>query len=71
MPSINVPDMNSKEFWRNCRLLLWSLIATVALLDFINMIDIPEYFSGFKLLTYIVAGWVILYHALEAFKKRA
>lgn len=70
MPTVNVPDFNSKEFWRNCRLLLWSLIATVALLDFLNVITIPEYFAGFTMLTYVVAGWVVIFHLLEAMKKR-
>ncbi len=70
MATVNLPDVNSKEFWRNCRLLLWSLIATVALLDLLNVITIPEYFAGFTMLTYVVAGWVVLYHVLEAMKKR-
>lgn len=68
MPTVNVPDLNAKETWRTARLLLWSLIATVALLDFINMIQIPEYFAGFTLVTYIVSFWVVAYHALEAMK---
>jgi len=71
MASINLPDLNGKETWRKARLLLWSLIATVALLDFVNMITIPEYFAGFTLLTYVVAGWVVLYHVLDALKKNA
>lgn len=69
MASINVPDLNNKEFWRNTRLLLWSLIAAVAILDFFKMISIPEYFAGFKTLTYIVAAWVVAYHVLESWKK--
>ena len=71
MPSINVPDLNNKELWRNTRLLRWSLILAVAFLDFFNLIQIPEYFAGFITLTYIVAGWVLAYHVLEAMKKRS
>jgi hypothetical protein len=71
MPSINVPDLNNKEMWRTTRLLLWSLIAAVAFLDFFNLITIPEYFGGFTLLVYVVAAWVVFFHALEAMKKRS
>ena len=46
------------------------MILAVAFLDFFNLIQIPEYFAGFITLTYIVAGWVLAYHVLEAMKKR-
>lgn len=71
MASIELPNLNGKETWRRARLLLWSLIATVAVLDFANLITIPEYFAGFTLLTYVIAGWVVVYHVLEALKKRS
>lgn len=70
MASLEIPDFNSKDLWRRARLLLWSLIVTVAVLDFANLITIPEYFAGFTLLTYVAAGWVLVYHAIEAMKKR-
>ena len=43
MPSINVPDLNNKELWRNTRLLLWSLIPLHAycVLDEMAMIARP------------------------------
>lgn len=71
MASVTIPDMNSKEVWRKARLLLWSLIGAVVILDAFNVITIPEYFAGFTMLTYVVAVWVALYHLYEAMKKRA
>jgi hypothetical protein len=69
MPTVNVPDFNSKDFWRKSRLLLWSLIVTVAILDATNLVKIPEPFVGFTMMTYIVAGWVVVYHFIEKLKK--
>lgn len=71
MATVNLPDVNSKEFYRNARLLFWSLLLAVVALDLFNLIQIPEYFAGFTMLTYIVSFWVVSYHALEAMKKRA
>lgn len=71
MATVNLPDVNSKEFYRNARLLFWSLLLAVVALDLFNLIQIPEYFAGFTMLTYIVSFWVVAYHALEAMKKRA
>lgn len=69
MPSVNVPDLNSKEFWKSARLLLWSLIVTLAVLDFLNLVTIPEPVAGFVAFTYFVAMWVVVYHAIQALRK--
>ena len=68
MASIELPNLNNKEFWRNTRLLFWSFIVTVAILDFANVITIPEYFAGLTMLTYIVAGWVVAYHLIKRWR---
>ena len=69
MASVNLPDLNAKETWRSARLLLWSLIVTVAILDFLNVITIPEYFAGFTMLTYVIAGWVVTYNLLKVWRR--
>ena len=64
MATVNLPDVNSKEFYRNARLLFWSLLLAVVALDLFNLIQIPEYFAGFTMLTYIVSFWVVSYSLL-------
>ena len=69
MATIELPSFSGKETWKKARLLLWSLIATVAILDFFNVIVIPEYFAGFTMLTYLIAGWVFFYNLFDSMRK--
>jgi|GEM_PF-5524086 len=68
MATIELPNFGGKDFWRNARLLLWSLIVTLAALDIFDLIQIPEYFAGMVALTYVIAGWVIAYHLIKRWR---
>jgi len=69
MATIELPSFSGKETWRKARLLLWSLLAAVVVLDVLNVITIPEYFAGFTMLVYVVATWVVAYHLIQSLRK--
>lgn len=69
MPSINVPDLNSKEFWRNARSLLWSLIVAYAAVVFLGVLTPPEPIASFMSIVTLVAVWVVVYNFL--FQRRS
>lgn len=68
MATIELPELGGKEFWRNARLLLWSLIVALAALQAFGLIKIPEYFSGMLMFTYLVAGWIVAYHLIKRWR---
>jgi O-antigen/teichoic acid export membrane protein len=69
MATIELPSFSGKETWRKARLLIWSLLAAVVVLDVLNVITIPEYFAGFTMLVYVVATWVVSYHLLQTWRR--
>ena len=68
MATIELPEFGGKEFWRNARLLLWSLIVALAALQAFGLVKIPAYFSGMLMLTYLVAGWIVAYHPIKRWR---
>lgn len=66
---INLSPDNRKAIWRTSRMLLWSLLATLAvgILFGIN----PFYFWDSPGHIVMVLGfWIIAYHLLESTKRR-
>ncbi|NBX04466.1 MAG: hypothetical protein EBR02_10505 [Alphaproteobacteria bacterium] len=64
MPSINVPDFTSKEFWRTARSLIWSLIVAYAAVVFLGVLTPPEPIKSFMSIVTLVAVWVVVYNFL-------
>jgi hypothetical protein len=62
--------VESKTFWRNSRMLLWSGIVAVAGLDLFNLIEIPKEASIIVFPLYLGAAWVLAYAGLEWLRKR-
>jgi hypothetical protein len=66
MPSINVPDFTSKEFWRTARSLIWSLIVAYAAVVFLGVLTPPEPIASFMSIVTLIAVWVVVYNFLFA-----
>lgn len=66
MPSINVPDLNSKEFWKTARSLLWSLIVAYAGAVFLGVLVPPEPIASVMSIVTLIALWVVVYNFLFA-----
>lgn len=64
MPSINVPDLHSKEFWRTARALLWSLIVAYSAVVFLGILTPPEPIAGIMSVITLIAVWVVVYQFL-------
>lgn len=70
MPTVNIPEFNSKELWFNLRALFWSgLLAFVALV-WLGVITPPEPIAAFMGLVTFIAFWVAIYNIYLALKGR-
>ena len=64
MPSVNLPDLNSKELWRKLRYLLWSFLVAYAAVVFFGVMTPPEPIAAFMSFVILVAVWVVAYNFL-------
>jgi hypothetical protein len=64
MPSVNLPDFNSKEMWRNLRYLFWSFLVAYSVVVFFGIMVPPEPIAGFMSFVILVAVWVVAYNFL-------
>lgn len=64
MPTVNVPDLNSKEFWRTARRLFWSLLVAYSAVVFAGILTPPPAIAGFMSLITLIAVWVVVYNFL-------
>jgi len=64
MPSVNLPDLNSKELWRKLRYLLWSFLVAYAAVVFFGIMVPPEPIAWFMAFVILAAIWVVAYNFL-------
>ena len=64
MPSVNLPDLNSKEMWRNLRYLFWSFLVAYAAVVFFGIMTPPEPIASFMAFVMLGAVWVVAYNLL-------
>ncbi len=64
MPSVNLPDPTSKEFWRTARYLLWSFLVAYAAVVFFGIMTPPEPIASFMAFVTLIAAWVVAFNLL-------
>jgi hypothetical protein len=62
--------VESKTFWRTSRMLVWSFILNVAVLDIFNLVEPFKLLENPMSFVYIVAGWILAYHGLMWIRSR-
>jgi hypothetical protein len=68
MPTVTVPDFNSKDLWRTCRALFWSFLVAFVAAVYLGVLTPPEPIAAFMGVVTLIALWVVVYNIYVAMK---